>query len=241
MLAFPVVVQTISETIMQLDRLRHGRPARRDRARRDRLRGHLDLDAASCRSPAPRQGVQAFVSRHDGANEQQLCGPWIWQAVWLLVPAHDAVDVRGRARLPALSLRSVPRRSCERGGRVRLRAPAGGPGRRRELRADRASSAASATRARRSSRSLGGIAVNVALAYALIFGELGLAAGRRRRARAIAQSAGSWTILALLTFAALRRRGARALPHAAASAASARRCCASCAPARRSAASGCST
>src|SRR5262249_39751782 len=33
------------------------------------------------------QGLQAFVSRHDGADEQARCGPWIWQAVWLVVPA----------------------------------------------------------------------------------------------------------------------------------------------------------
>ena len=85
-LAFPVVVQTISETIMQLI----------DSAMVGRL-GATELGAIGFAGiwiwtlfvpfTGTAQGVQTFVSRHDGADEPQRCGPWIWQAIWLLVPA----------------------------------------------------------------------------------------------------------------------------------------------------------
>ena len=84
-LAFPIVVQSISETIMHLI----------DSAMVGRL-GATELGAIGFSGiwiwtlfvpfTGTGQGVQAFVSRHDGAGEQRLCGPWIWQAMALLVP-----------------------------------------------------------------------------------------------------------------------------------------------------------
>ncbi len=84
-LAYPVVLATIAETVMQVI----------DTAMLGRL-GAVELGAAGFAGlwiwtlyvpfTGTAGGVQAFVSRHDGAGEQERCGPWIWQAIWLVVP-----------------------------------------------------------------------------------------------------------------------------------------------------------
>src|SRR5882672_2016446 len=85
-LALPVIASTICETAMQF----------MDAA----MVGHLgttELGAVGFAGiwiwtlfvpfTGTAQGVQSFVSRHDGANQQERCGPWIWQAIWLVAPA----------------------------------------------------------------------------------------------------------------------------------------------------------
>ncbi|MGH9887849.1 MAG: MATE family efflux transporter, partial [bacterium] len=149
-------------------------------------------------------GVHTFVSRHDGAGEQRLCGPWIWQAIWLLVPAMTlwmfAVAVLFPLLVAAIGPSQELSTAAVRYGWARL---PGGP-------------AVVANfvfmcffRGIGDTRTplyavLGGIAVNVVLAYGLIYGELGLP--RMCVAGAgIAISAGSWTILVILAGVALRR------------------------------------
>ena len=120
------------------DRHRDGRPARRHPARRGRLRGPRGSGHCFVLFTGTAQGVQAFVSRHDGANEQQQCGPWIWQAVWLVVPGMTALDVRARLPVPAdRGLRRSVARAAEGGDRVRLGAAARRARGRDELRAVR--------------------------------------------------------------------------------------------------------
>jgi Na+-driven multidrug efflux pump len=126
-LAFPIVVQTISETIMQLI----------DSAMVWRL-GATELGAIGFSGiwiwtlfvpfTGTGQGVQAFVSRHDGADERQLCGPWIWQAIWPLVPAMTVWMFVVALFFPYLVAWVVPSPGLGSGGRVRLRArPAARP------------------------------------------------------------------------------------------------------------------
>ncbi len=202
-LAFPIVVQTISETIMHLI----------DSAMVGRL-GATQLGAIGFSGiwiwtlfvlfTGTGQGVQAFVSRHDGAGEQRLCGPWIWHAAAPLVPAMAAWMFVVALIYPHLVAAIGP--SPELGaaaieyGYARL---PGGPavvanfvlmGFFRGIGDTRTPLFAT----------VGGILVNAVVAYALIFGELGLprlgVAGA-----AVGMVAGSWTILGLLAFAALRR------------------------------------
>ncbi len=203
-LAFPVVVQTISETIMHLV----------DSAMVGRL-GATELGAIGFAGiwiwtlfvvfTGTGQGVQAFVSRHDGAGEQALCGPWLWQALWLLVPAM-ALWMFAVALLfpllvswigpsPALSAAAVEY------GYARL---PGGPAVVANLILMSFFRGIGDTRTPMFAVVFG-IAVNIVLAYALIFGELGLP--RLGVAGAgLAMSAGSFATLAILARAALRRK-----------------------------------
>ena len=85
-LAYPVALATVAETVMQAI----------DTAMVGRL-GTAALGGVGFAGlwiwmlfvpfTGTAQGIQAFVSRHDGADEQAQCGRWIWQATWLLVPA----------------------------------------------------------------------------------------------------------------------------------------------------------
>ena len=85
-LAYPVALATVAETVMQAI----------DTAMVGRL-GTAALGGVGFAGlwiwmlfvpfTGTAQGLQAFVSRHDGAEEQARCGPWIWQAAWLVVPA----------------------------------------------------------------------------------------------------------------------------------------------------------
>jgi MATE family multidrug resistance protein len=75
-LAAPLVLATIAETVMQVI----------DTAMLGHL-GSIQMGAVGFAGlviwncfvlfTGTAQGVQAFVSRHDGANEQRRCGPWI--------------------------------------------------------------------------------------------------------------------------------------------------------------------
>lgn len=86
LLAFPVVLQTVAETVMQLA----------NSAMVGRL-GAAQLGAVGFASiwmwtlfvpfAGTANGVQAFVSRQDGAGDSGGCGAWVWQAIWALVPA----------------------------------------------------------------------------------------------------------------------------------------------------------
>jgi len=203
LLAFPVVVQSISETIMQLV----------DSAMVGQL-GATELGAIGFAGlwiwtlfvpfTGTGSGVQTFVSRHDGADEQRLCGPWIWHAMWLLVPAMTVWMFAVALIFPLLVALIGPSPELSAAaidyGYARL---PGGP-------AVVANFVfMSFFRGIGDTRTplyavLGGIVVNVALAYGLIFGELGLP--RMGVAGAgVAISAGSWTILVILASAALRR------------------------------------
>jgi MATE family multidrug resistance protein len=202
-LAFPIVVQTISETIMQLV----------DSAMVGRL-GATELGAIGFAGiwiwtlfvpfTGTGQGVQAFVSRHDGAEERQRCGPWIWQALWLLLPAMTLWMFAVALLFPLLVawIGPSPDLSTAAIGYGYARLP-GGPAVVGNF------ILMSFFRGIGDTRTplfavLVGISVNVVLAYALIFGELGLP--RLGVAGAgVAISAGSWTILAVLAWAALRR------------------------------------
>jgi multidrug resistance protein, MATE family len=203
LLAFPVVVQSISETIMQLV----------DSAMVGRL-GATELGAIGFAGiwiwtlfvpfTGTAVGVQTFVSRHDGADERALCGPWIWQAIWLLVPAM-AVWMFGVALIfpvlvaligpsPELSAAAIDY------GWARL---PGGPAVVANFVFMSFFRGVGDTRTPLYAV-LGGILVNVVLAYGLIFGELGLPRWGVAGA-GVAISAGSWTILAILASVALSR------------------------------------
>jgi MATE family multidrug resistance protein len=100
-LALPVVMQTLAETVMNVI----------DSAFVGRL-GTTALGAFGFASiwvwtllvpiAGVTMGVQAFVSRHDGAREPEQCGRWVWQALWLMVPLMLVLAVALVAGLPAL-------------------------------------------------------------------------------------------------------------------------------------------
>jgi MATE family multidrug resistance protein len=85
LLAFPVLLQMASETVCQLV----------NSALVGRL-GATELGAIglggiwlwTLLSPfgGTASGVQVFVSRADGEGKPAECGPWIWHAIWALVP-----------------------------------------------------------------------------------------------------------------------------------------------------------
>ena len=88
-LAYPVVLSTIAETLMQtIDTAMLGHLGATQLA----AAGFAGLWIWTLFVPftGTAQGVQSFVSRHDGAGEQDRAGAWIWQALWLLVPAMTA-------------------------------------------------------------------------------------------------------------------------------------------------------
>src|SRR6185503_2612174 len=85
-LASPVLVQMLSETLMQVA----------SSAMVGRL-GPSELGAVGlggvwiwtliCPFIGTATGVQVFVSRAHGAGDPRACGPWVWQALAVLVPA----------------------------------------------------------------------------------------------------------------------------------------------------------
>jgi MATE family multidrug resistance protein len=204
LLAYPVVLQTIAETVMQVV----------DSAMVGRL-GAAELGGIGLAGiwiwtlfvpfTGIANGVQVFVSRHHGAEQPERCGPWVWQALsivmplmalWLLAitaffppliawigpsqPMQEAAVAYGYARLPGgLSVTANMVITSFFRGLGDTRTP---------LRA-----------------ALCGIAVNIPVAYVLIFGafgapELGVVGA------GIAVSAGSWTMCVMLFCALLRRK-----------------------------------
>src|SRR5687767_14437289 len=85
-LAYPIVLQTLAECIMHVV----------DTAMIGKL-GTTALGAVGFSGTwiwtllvpfaGIASGVQTFVSRHAGAEERHKCGPWVWQALWLTLPA----------------------------------------------------------------------------------------------------------------------------------------------------------
>jgi len=203
-LAAPIVVQTMSETAMQLiDSAMVGRLG----ATQLGAIGFAGIWIWTLFSPfnGTAQGVQTFVSRHDGAGEQRLCGPWLWQALWLTVPAMTAWMLLVALAFPLLVAWIAPSPELQSAavayGWWRL---PGGP-------------AVAANFALTSFfRGLGdtrtpliatlfAISVNVVCAYGLIFGELGLPRMGVAGA-AVAITIGSWTTCITLLVFVLRRK-----------------------------------
>jgi MATE family multidrug resistance protein len=202
-LAFPVIVQTISETAMQLI----------DSAMVGRL-GATELGAIGFAGiwiwtlfvplTGTAQGVQTFVSRHDGAGERHLCGPWLWQALWLTVPAMALWMGAVAFLFPWLVAWIAPSPELQAAAIAYAwaRLP-GGPA----IAANFALT--SFFRGLGDTRTpllatLVGIAVNVVVAYGLIFGELGLPALGVAGA-GVAITLGSWTSCVVLLAMVLRR------------------------------------
>src|SRR5258706_10811004 len=85
LLAYPVALATIAETIMQVI----------DTAMLGHL-GAMQLGAAGFAGlwiwklfvplTGTAQGVQSFEARHDRAGVGEGCGPWVCRAVWLVLP-----------------------------------------------------------------------------------------------------------------------------------------------------------
>src|SRR4051812_11281739 len=212
LLAFPVVLQTIAETAMQLI----------DSAMVGRL-GAAQLGAIGLAGiwlwtlfvpfTGTASGVQVFVSRHHGAGEPERCGPWVWQAIGTVVPAMVLWMLAMALLLPVLLGWIAPPGALH-DAAIAYTYPRllGGP-------------AVAANFALMSFfRGLGdtrtplraalvGVSVNIVLAWLLIFGHLG--APRLGVAGAgYAVSAGSWTIC-VMQLRALLRPALRARHHTA--------------------------
>ena len=186
------------------------------------------------------QGVQVFVSRHDGAGEPERCGPWIWQAVWLLVPAMCLWMFAVAFLFPKLVafIGPSPEMQAAAIGFGWARLP-GGPAVVFNFAVMSFFRGIGDTRTPLLRDSRGGRASNVVVAYGLIFGALGLPAWGVVGAGA-AQSAASWVYAALFLPCCSGASCARAIARCPSRRAW-RRWRASCAPARRWAVSGCST
>src|SRR5512139_2601174 len=201
-LAFPVVVQTMSETAMQLV----------DSAMVGRL-GATELGAIGFAGiwiwtlfvpfTGTAQGVQTFVSRHDGAEERERCGPWLWQALWLTVPAMALWMCAVAFLFPLLITWIAPSPELQAAsiGYGWARLP-GGPAVAANFALTSFFRGLGDTRTPLFATLLG-IGVNVVLAYALIFGHFGLpqlgVAGA-----GVAISCASWTSCAVLLGFVLR-------------------------------------
>jgi MATE family multidrug resistance protein len=203
-LAYPVVLSTITETIMQtIDTamLGHLGPAQLGAA------GFAGLWIWTLFVPftGSAQGVQSFVSRHDGAGERERCGAWIWQAIWLLVPVMTLWMFAVAFFFPKLVAFIGPSPEMQAFaidfGRARLW---GGPPVVVNF------IAASFFRGIGDTRTplvvtFVGVAVHLVFAYGLIFGALGMPDWGVYGAGA-AQAIGSWTFCAAYLYAVLRKR-----------------------------------
>jgi multidrug resistance protein, MATE family len=203
LLAYPIVLQTIAETAMHVI----------DSAMIGRL-GAVQLGGVGFAGiwtwtlfvpfAGMASGVQTFVARHDGAKQPTQCGPWVWQALWLVLPLMTLWMLIVACFLPTLfdaigpppALRAVANAY----GMARLW---GGP-------AIAASFALSSFfRGLGDTRTplraaLVGISVNALAAWILIFGHLGAPALGAVGA-AGAQVLGNLTICAMLLHALTRR------------------------------------
>jgi MATE family multidrug resistance protein len=203
MLAFPVVLQTIAETTMQLI----------DSAMVGRI-GAAQLGAIGFAGiwlwtlfvpfAGTATGVQVFVSRHHGAGEPEKCGPWVWQALGTIVPAMVLWMLAVALFLPLLFDRIITSGAMH-DAAVAYSYPRllGGPAVVANL------AMMSFFRGLGDTRTpmravLVGVAVNVVAAWLLVFGQLG--APRLGAVGAgYAMSVGSWTICAILLRAFLQQ------------------------------------
>ena len=204
LLAYPIVLQTIAETAMHtIDSAMIGRLGMTELG----ALGFAGIWLYTLFTPflGLASGVQIFVSRHDGAREPAQCGPWLWQALWLALPAMALWLALVAALLPWLFAAIAPPQALQ---DVALsyalaRLPGG-----LTMVANMAFSAffrgLGDTRTPLRA-SLLGIALNVIVAFALIFGELGLPRLGVLGA-AVAQALGSSAISVVLVRAFLRRR-----------------------------------
>jgi MATE family multidrug resistance protein len=203
LLAYPAVLQTIAETAMQVI----------DSAMVGRL-GAAALGAAGLAGiwiwtlfvplAGTGSGLQVFVSRHYGAGEHARCGPWVWQALAVVVPAMALWLLAVAAVLPYLYAWVGPSQALQEAALAYSygRLPGG-------LTVVVNITLASFFRGLGDTRTplraaLAGIAVNIPVAYALIFGELGMPALGVAGA-GIAVSAGSFTMSLVLLSSLLRR------------------------------------
>jgi multidrug resistance protein, MATE family len=203
LLAYPVILQTIAETAMHtIDSAMIGRIGVTELG----AVGFAGIWIWTLFTPfiGLATGVQIFVSRHDGAGQPERCGPWVWQALWLTLPAMMLWLALVALLLPALFAAIAPPAELQRAATAYAlaRLPSG-----LTVATDVALSAffrgLGDTRTPLRASILG-ILVNVIAARILIFGELGLPALGMVGA-AIAQTIGSFTIGAVLLHAFLRR------------------------------------
>ena len=202
-LAYPVALATVAETVMQAI----------DTAMVGRL-GTAALGGVGFAGlwiwmlfvpfTGTAQGVQAFVSRHDGAEEQARCGAWIWQAVWLVVPAMTLWMFAVAFLFPRIVAFVGPSAEMQSAaiafGSQRLW---GGPPVAFNFALFAFFRGVGDTRTPLVV-TLIAVSVHLFFAYALIFGHFGFPAWGAAGAGA-AQSITSWAYLALLLYAALRR------------------------------------
>lgn len=203
-LAYPVVLQTLAETCMQVI----------DSAMVGRL-GATDLGAIGFGGiwmwtlfvafVGSAQGVQVFVSRHHGASEPRSCGRWVWQAIWVLLPAMTLWCIAIAVVFPHLigwvgASPELATKANEYTSARMLQGPALVVG----------FAIVSFFRGIGDTRTpliagLTAIAVNVIAAYGLIFGAFGLPAWGIYGA-GVAMTLATWVNAGLMTLLFLRRR-----------------------------------
>ncbi|MFI5315031.1 MAG: MATE family efflux transporter [Myxococcota bacterium] len=203
-LAYPVILGTIAETVMQgIDTAMLGHLG----AMQLGAAGFAGLWVWTLFGPftGTAQGVQAFVSRHDGAGEPERCGPWVWQAIWLVVPAMTVWMFAVAYLFPKLVAFIGPSPEMQAAaigfGWARL---LGGPAVAINFALMSFFRGIGDTRTPLAV-TLIAVCVHLVFAYGLIFGAFGLPAWGVVGA-GLAQSIGSWTFSALLLFFAFRRR-----------------------------------
>jgi MATE family multidrug resistance protein len=201
-LAFPVVLQTVAETAMQLI----------DSAMVGRL-GAAQLGAIGLAGiwlwtlfvpfTGTASGVQVFVSRHHGAGEPERCGPWVWQALGTVVPAMLLWMLAMALVLPALLGRIAPPGALH-DAAIAYTYPRllGGPAVAANFALMSFFRGLGDTRTPLRA-SLFGVSVNVVVAWVLIYGRLG-APQLGTAGAGYAVSAGSWTICLVQLRALLR-------------------------------------
>jgi MATE family multidrug resistance protein len=85
LLAFPVLLQMASETVCQL--VNSALVGRLGATELGAIGlGGIWLWTLLCPFTGTASGVQVFVSRADGQGKPAECGPWLWQALYALVP-----------------------------------------------------------------------------------------------------------------------------------------------------------
>lgn len=203
LLAYPAVLQTIAETAMQVI----------DSAMVGRL-GAAALGAVGLAGiwiwtlfvpfVGMASGVQTFVSRHYGAGQHERCGPWVWQALAIVVPAMTLWVLVIAAFLPLLLAWIGPSPALQDAalayGYARL---PGGPSVAANMVLTSFFRGLGDTRTPLRA-AIAGIALNIPVAYVLIFGELGMPALGVAGA-GVAVCAGSWTMCGVLFVSLLRR------------------------------------
>ncbi|MET0386711.1 MAG: MATE family efflux transporter [Polyangiales bacterium] len=202
-LAYPVVLQTLAETVMHVI----------DTAMVGKL-GTTSLGAVGFSGTwiwtllvpfaGIASGVQTFVSRHDGAKQHDQTGAWVWHALWVTIPAAIVWSALVALFLPLL-FGAIVSDTELRGQAVSYgiaRMP-GGPAVVIEFALCAFFRGIGDTRTPLKA-GLIGVGVNIVMAWLLIFGrwgfpQLGIAGA------GIAQSIGSYVIAGVLMYSFLRR------------------------------------